>query len=298
MAQDKAFSASLGLLFALALLPALWTTDAAAATCDDPFTTQLVTGTGIDVGEVWVCNDAENLTVTYKTWNPWCVLKINLQVASDLSGIPKTVLGTPNWLRFDIVDRVDCPDEVDPYVISLADIDGGVAPGKSVVIAARAVVDGGSANKKACLFGDTCVAWGAGTRFRPRLPATYFSYTLEEPGPTCPCATFDAATIAAANWEQGKGFCAIASSLPPSGNRYDLTLVDSSNGQFARFNASNGLLGQFSCQVSGTIGGQELSELKTGISSEEAVECQRIIADAAAQLDDRDVLGGNSCPAP
>ena len=88
---------------ALALAPAFWPSDAAAHTCDAPFTTDLVTGTGIDVGEVEVCNDAEFLTVTYETTWPWCVLKTNLHVASDLAGIPKfRLLGTPNFLQFDL----------------------------------------------------------------------------------------------------------------------------------------------------------------------------------------------------
>ena len=82
---------------ALALLPTLWPGDAAAHTCDAPFTTDLVTASGIDVGEVKVCNDAEFLTVTYDTTCPWCVLRTNLHVASDLAGFPKIrLLGTPN----------------------------------------------------------------------------------------------------------------------------------------------------------------------------------------------------------
>ena len=46
-----------GAALALALAPALWPSDAAAHTCDAPFTTDLVTARGIDVGEVKVCND-------------------------------------------------------------------------------------------------------------------------------------------------------------------------------------------------------------------------------------------------
>ena len=93
---------------ALALAPALWPGDAAAHTCDAPFTTDLVTGTGIDVGEVKVCNDAEFLTITYETTFPWCVLRTDLHVASDLAGIPKTFLGTPRWGQFDFSEEVDC----------------------------------------------------------------------------------------------------------------------------------------------------------------------------------------------
>jgi hypothetical protein len=48
---------ALGGALALALAPAFWPGDAAAHTCDAPFTTDLVTGTGIDVGEVKVCNE-------------------------------------------------------------------------------------------------------------------------------------------------------------------------------------------------------------------------------------------------
>jgi hypothetical protein len=177
--------AALGGLLALALLPALWPGGAAAHTCDDPFRTDLVTARGIDVGEVEVCNDAESLTVTYETTFPWCVLKTDLHVASDPAGIPKTRLGTPKWWKFDYGDRHECEGEV-PFEIGLADIDGGVDPGETVAIAARAVVEG--EDKKACFLGGLCVAWGEGPRFRKRLPAMYFTYEVQEPPPACPCA--------------------------------------------------------------------------------------------------------------
>ncbi|MGH6905537.1 MAG: DUF1554 domain-containing protein [Geminicoccaceae bacterium] len=174
---------ALGGLLALALLPALWPADAAAHSCDAPFTTDLVTGRGIDVGEVKVCNDADLLTVTYETTFPWCVLKTHLHVASDLAGIPKfRLLRTPNWLRFDFIEDVDCEGEV-TFEIPLDEIDGGVLPGDSVVVAARAVVEGDGADgtHPRCLLGDKCVAWGEGPLFRPRLPAMYFTYTVQEP---------------------------------------------------------------------------------------------------------------------
>ena len=105
-------------LLALALLPALWPSSAAAHTCDDPFTTELITGTGIDVGQVTVCNDAELLTVTYETTFPWCVRKTDLHVAivadpnDPAAGIPQTFLGTPRWRKFDYGDRHECLGEV------------------------------------------------------------------------------------------------------------------------------------------------------------------------------------------
>ncbi len=54
MAQDDARLGTLGGLFALALLAAFWPSVAAAQTCDAPFMTDLVTGTGIHVGHVKV----------------------------------------------------------------------------------------------------------------------------------------------------------------------------------------------------------------------------------------------------
>ena len=163
---------------ALALAPAFWPSDAAAHTCDAPFTTDLITGTGIDVGEVKVCNDAEFLTITYETTWPWCVLKTNLHVASDLAGIPKfKLLGTPNFRQFDFSEEVDCEVPA-PVEIPL----GGVVPGETVTIAARAVVEGEGPDgtHPQCLLGDKCVAWGEGPRFRPRLPAMYFTYEVQE----------------------------------------------------------------------------------------------------------------------
>ncbi|MGH6917053.1 MAG: hypothetical protein ACREJ0_05035 [Geminicoccaceae bacterium] len=184
-------------VFALALAPAFWPSDAAAHTCDDPFATDLVTARGIDVGEVKVCNDAESLTVTYETTYPWCVLKTNLHVASDLAGIPKIrLLGTPNWLRFDFIEEVDCEGEV-TFDIPLAEIgDDGVGPGDTVTIAARAVVEGEGADgtHPGCLLGDKCVAWGEGPLFRPRLPAMHFTYEVQAPptSTSCVCDSLNA----------------------------------------------------------------------------------------------------------
>jgi hypothetical protein len=181
---------TLGGLLALALLPALWPGDVAAHSCDAPFSPDLVTARGIDVGQITVCNDAEFLTVTYETTFPWCVLRANLHVASDLDGIPKfRLLRTPNWLRFDdFIEDVDCEAEV-TFDIPLDEIDGGVLPGDSVVVAARAVVEGEGADgtHPRCLLGDRCVAWGKGTRFRPRLPAMYFTYEVQAPPPSTSC---------------------------------------------------------------------------------------------------------------
>ena len=51
-----------------------------------------------------------------------------------------------------------------------------------MVVAARAVVEGEGPDGThlRCLLGDKCVAWGEGSRFRPRLPAMYFTYEVQE----------------------------------------------------------------------------------------------------------------------
>ena len=48
---------------------------AAAHTCDDPFSTDLIAGQTIDAGDVKVCNDDTTLTVTYEATFPWCLLE-------------------------------------------------------------------------------------------------------------------------------------------------------------------------------------------------------------------------------
>ena len=65
----------------------------------------------------------------------------------------------------------------------------GSSPGETVTIAARAVVEGEGPDgtHPRCLLGDKCVAWGEGTRFRPRLPAMYFTYEVQAPPPQTSC---------------------------------------------------------------------------------------------------------------
>jgi hypothetical protein len=204
--------AALGGLLALAVLPAFWPGDAAAHTCDAPFRTDLVTGRGIDVGQVTVCNDAEFLTVTYETTYPWCVLRTHLHVASELAGIPKfRLLRTPNWLRFDFIEDVDCEGEV-TFDIALDEIDRGVLPGDSVVVAARAVVEGEGADgiHPRCLLGDRCIAWGKGSRFRPRLPAMYFTYKVQEEAVPCPAACVTGLNVLAGGVEGRVGLRRVA----------------------------------------------------------------------------------------
>ena len=61
----------------------------------------------------------------------------------------------------------------------------GSCPATAWSIAARAVVEGEGPDgtHPRCLLGDKCVAWGKGSRFRPRLPAMYFTYEVQAPPP-------------------------------------------------------------------------------------------------------------------
>ena len=229
---------------AFALAPAFWPSDAAAHTCDAPFRTDLVTARGIDVGQVAVCNDAEFLTVTYETKFPWCVLRTNLHVASNLAGIPKIrLLGTPNFLRFDFIEEVDCEGEV-TFDIPLDEIGGGALPGDRVVVAARAVVEGegDDGTHPRCLLGDKCVAWGEGSRFRPRLPAMYFTYEVQEAitcGDGSKCV-FVSSTLHTGNLGGLTGADAICNDLAgaaglPGAGSYLAWLSDSSASPSTRF---------------------------------------------------------------
>ena len=87
----------------------------------------------------------------------------------------------------------------------------GRSPGDTVTITARAVVEGEGEDgtHPRCLLGDKCVAWGKGPRFRPRLPAMYFTYEVQE-AITC-----------------GDGSkCVFVSSTPHTGNLGGLTGAD------------------------------------------------------------------------
>jgi len=137
---------ALGGLLAPALAPALWPGDAAAHTCDDPFSTDLIAGRTIDAGEVKVCNDDTTLTVTFDATFPWCLLETNLHVATSEPEIPQNKAGNPVPGHFAYSDEHDC-----------VEIDGGAIPGDTVVIAAHAEVDDGEGQEG---------AWG--TRFVER----------------------------------------------------------------------------------------------------------------------------------
>jgi hypothetical protein len=211
---------ALGALLALALLPALWPGDAAAHTCDAPFSTNLIAGQTIDAGDVKVCNDDTNLTVTYEATFPWCLLATDLHVATSKSGIPQTNQGNPKPDEFAYGDEHDCAGTA-AFEIPLDEIDGGVEPGDTVFIAAHAEVEDGAREEG---------AWGKGTRFVERGDwAMYFTYVVQAPT-SCVC---DARTA-----QGGTTGAEILASLCPGGvlgpavsfiNRADSTQVFSSS---------------------------------------------------------------------
>jgi hypothetical protein len=168
---------ALGGLLALALAPAFWPGEAAAHTCDDPLSTDLIAGQKIDAGNVEVCNDDTTLTITYEATFPWCLLKTDLHVATSRSGIPRNRPGNPIPGRFDYGDEHDCAGTA-AFEISLDEIDGGVIPGDTVAIAAHADVEDGAREEG---------AWGKGTRFVERGNwAMYFTYEVQEAVVPCP----------------------------------------------------------------------------------------------------------------
>ena len=162
---------------ALALAPALWPSDAAAHTCDAPFSTDLIAGQTIDAGDVKVCNDDTTLTVTYEATFPWCLLKTDLHVATSKSGIPQNKNGHPTPGKFAYGEEYGgCLDGKASFEIPLDDIGDGVEPEDTVFIAAHAEVEHEDGREEG--------AWGKGTRFVERGPwAMYFTYAVQEAFP-------------------------------------------------------------------------------------------------------------------
>ena len=104
----------------------------------NPFTTDLLAGQSIDVGEVQVWNDAENLHITYLIdVSGWYLTETHLHIACDESAIPQNKKGNPIPGHFDYSSEHEISEEIieEPFVISLDSI-GCCNP----YIAAHAVV--------------------------------------------------------------------------------------------------------------------------------------------------------------
>lgn len=122
--------------FLLALLPAA----ASAHTADEPFTTDLLAGQDIDVGDVLVWNDGDYLYVKYDITDPdWCLAETHLQVATSLDGIPQKN-GNPIPGQFEYKNPLGCVDGY-TYEIPLT-----WDPDTELYIAAHALVRGPKAS--------------------------------------------------------------------------------------------------------------------------------------------------------
>ena len=99
------------------------------------FTTDLIAGQNLDVGDVIVNNDGENIYVTYLVLEPgWGMLQTHLHLATSLAGIPQTPKGNPKIGHFDYQLEHEMIQEY-TYVIPLS-----WNPGTELFIAAHAVV--------------------------------------------------------------------------------------------------------------------------------------------------------------
>jgi hypothetical protein len=119
-------------MFAMAFAPT-----ATAHTETDPFVTDLIAGQYIDVGSVYVWNDAEHLYVKYETVNGWSLAETHLHVATALAQIPQ-MNGNPIPGHFVYSMDHDPPVTGYTYVIDL----NGWGPSTELYIAAHAAVCG------------------------------------------------------------------------------------------------------------------------------------------------------------
>lgn len=135
----------LGILAAMIAL-ALMATPAMAHTEDDPYTTDLLAGQNMDVGDVEVWNDADNLYVKYVVDKEgWCMTETHLHVAESEENIPQTEAkgrgnggGNPTPGQFEYTnDTHQCITEY-TYEIPLDNFD--VDCSEDLTIAAHAAV--------------------------------------------------------------------------------------------------------------------------------------------------------------
>jgi hypothetical protein len=134
----------------------------AAHTEAEPYSTPLMAGQNLQVGEVLVWNDGDNLCVTYQLSNEaidegWVITETHLYVGKN-----NPLTSSPGQFPYDDGDATGVPDTEVSYTIPLADVDSysmqlsskgkptgvmvadgeaGVAPGDDVFIAAHAVVE-------------------------------------------------------------------------------------------------------------------------------------------------------------
>lgn len=150
----------LAVVLALGLaIPMAGAAPAAAHTAEEPYTTPLMAGQNIEVGNVSVWNDGENLYVKYEiTEEGWFLTETHLAVATSLDDIPQKN-GNPPPGQFPYSREYDLADQVteDTYVIPL----DGQGVGTKLFIAAHAVV--GQPAVTHIESSEFCIASGIGT---------------------------------------------------------------------------------------------------------------------------------------
>lgn len=132
----------------------------------------LYAGQNIPVGTLSITNDAEVLTVTYKTTDGWMIAETHLDVAGSLSEIPKNKPGNP------VPGQFTYNDSYDPSVTEVSyELPLEWEIGDLLVVAAHAVVE-------RVVNGEVVqeeTAWSAGKRFVAKGNwATYTVYEVEE----------------------------------------------------------------------------------------------------------------------
>jgi hypothetical protein len=139
-----------------------------AHTVDNPYSTDLIAGQEIDVGNVSVWNDATNLYVEFGTTDNWHLNETHLAVGTSVGDIPQKN-GNPIPGKFEYKNESFTTNHT--YAIPLA-----WAQGEELSIAAQAEV---------LLLNETGVvvqeesAWGDGADFEGRNWAMYFIYTVQ-----------------------------------------------------------------------------------------------------------------------
>ena len=144
------------------------------SSCSEISQVDLMAGQYTHVGNVAVCNDADNLYIQVTTMNGWAMTETHLAVEKQLDLIPQNGGGNPKIGLFDY-QRTYIPSiQEETYRINLSE--AGIVEGDEIYIAVHAVV------QLTDEFGNLLqqeTAWGDGEEFAGRSWATYFTYTLQ-----------------------------------------------------------------------------------------------------------------------
>ena len=130
----------------------LWSWNAQAQSCVNPFTDLLLANGSIPAGTVTVSNDHMNLYVTFATVGDFMISRLDVAVATTLAGIPQSG-GQPNLSQFPY--RQTFSPDVPSYKFTIPL--GTITIGTTVFIAAHASLDSATQGHQQ--------AWGAGTLF-------------------------------------------------------------------------------------------------------------------------------------